>query len=86
MPLLIIRRIDGHSMEPTLKSGKITLASSLKKPKPGRIVIAKKDGIEIIKRVKAINAGQMFLVGDNKNPAHNARVPLRNFVATKLFS
>lgn len=83
--LLIIRRVVGASMEPTFKAGQLVVASSLLKPKVGRVIIAESDGKEVIKRVISIDDDKLKLSGDNPHAAHNKTVPIKDFVATKLF-
>ena len=82
---LILRRVVGHSMSPTLRPGQIIMASSLLLPSKGRIIIANKNGKEIIKRVKFIEHNTLSLEGDNKHSSHNASLPYDAFIATKLF-
>lgn len=82
---LVVRRVTGHSMLPTYKSGQYIIASSLRKPKVGRAVIAKTKTGEVVKRVSAIDSRTIWLVGDNKGPEHNMKVLRSSFVAGLLF-
>ncbi len=66
---LIVRRVVGHSMEPTLREGRIVLASPLLPIGKGDIVVAKVEDREIIKRVSEVTNEGYFLRGDNKT--HN---------------
>lgn len=64
---MIIRRVVGNSMLPTLKNGQIVLAVK-KYFEPGDVVIARAEGKEIIKRVTQLKPN-ITLKGDNKNSA-----------------
>lgn len=61
---LFVRRVVGHSMKPTLNDGQVVLASGLVKPKVGDLVIARVEGLEVIKRVASIEAINVRLTGD----------------------
>ncbi len=79
--LFIIRRVRGNSMAPRLKGGQLIFASSLPKPSVQRVVIARHEGKEIIKRIQKIEGSKFFLVGDNKNRHHNYSVERRDIHA-----
>lgn len=83
--ILIVRRVRGHSMDPTLHSGQIVIASGILQIKKGRIVIARRGEKEIIKRVGSIRGQTVELVGDNANSAHDVTVNLHDVIATKIF-
>lgn len=87
--LLIIRRVVGHSMLPTLRPRQIVIATGLKRPVVGSIVIAKIGNKEIIKRVSAIKNGRYYLVGDNPDDSRDSRefgfVDESQIIARKLF-
>ncbi len=64
---MIIRRVVGNSMLPTLKPGTIVVAR--KKPfSLGDIVMARIEGREVVKRVAQIKP-KLVLRGDNVNSA-----------------
>lgn len=71
---LIIRRVEGHSMEPTLREGQIVVATPLLKVGKGDIVIARPEGREIIKRVSGISSDRLALKGDNDTHSRDSRV------------
>jgi len=81
---LFIRRVEGHSMAPTLKPGQIIIASSLLSVAVGKVVVAHHEGIEIVKRVTSIEPGWIELVGDNVSPSHNARVSPTSVIGVVL--
>ena len=83
---LITRKVVGHSMHPTLQSGKIVWASPLVRPKLGSIVIAQHEGREIIKRIERIVGDTIHLQGDNHNDAHNARIDRRQLLGVVISS
>ncbi len=66
---IIIRRVVGNSMEPTLKQGRVIVATSLFGYKRGDVVVARVEERDIIKRITEINEGKFTLVGDN--PVHS---------------
>ncbi len=66
---LIIRRVVGNSMEPTLRQDQLVVASSLRPPQTGQIVVAKLDsGREVVKRLQILGdtCNGFRLVGDNQ--------------------
>jgi acetyl esterase/lipase len=70
---MILRRIVGNSMRPTLSEGDILFARKHRKIAKGDIVIAKYDNKEIIKRVKKITGKRYYLEGDNKKASTDSR-------------
>ena len=61
---LFLRRVVGHSMSPTLSEGQIVAVSGLMKPRTGDLVIAKVDGLEVVKRVTAHKTDKFTLASD----------------------
>ncbi len=70
---MFVRRVLGKSMLPTLKPGQLVLAIKDKNPAESDIVIAKLDGREVVKRITAVNNGQYFLIGDNRQASTDSR-------------
>jgi len=70
---LILRRVEGHSMRPTLAPDDIVLASPLIRVRPGAVVIAQVGGREFIKRVENIEPDGIRLLGDNYYHSHDSR-------------
>jgi len=78
MLLLQKYKILGHSMEPLLKNGDVILISGLlylfKNPKINDIVAFKeKNGEVLIKRIKEVKNGKLFVSGDNKNDSLDSK-------------
>jgi type IV secretory pathway protease TraF len=72
--ILQLRRISGASMQPTLAEGKVVWASGLYRDlKAGDVVILEHDGIEKIKRVQAVQDGELFVLGDNSRASTDSR-------------
>lgn len=65
MKVIGLRRVIGMSMLPTLSPGQIVIYISWwYRLRVGSIVIFKHDNLEKIKRVHAINEGQLYVLGD----------------------
>ena len=75
LPKFFIRRVVGHSMEPTLKEGQLVVFRH-QTFAINSIVLAKHSGKEIVKRIVRIeNKGnKIWLEGDKASLAHNAVV------------
>lgn len=71
---LIVRRVVGHSMEPTLRPGRIVFASPLLSTGNQDVVVARVDGKDVIKRVSKVSATHIRLVGDNAGHSRDSRV------------
>jgi phage repressor protein C with HTH and peptisase S24 domain len=71
---LILRRIAGDSMRPSLRPGRIVVASThFKSVRPGQIVVVSHDGLEKIKRIRAVRGDRLYLVGDNLSHSTDSR-------------
>lgn len=85
---LVIRVVRGNSMLPALKPGSVVFASSIKKYKPGSIVVAKLATKDVIKRVKKIKNDKVWLASDNQYEIADSRyfgpVNKRQIIGTKL--
>ncbi len=69
---MLVRRVSGNSMLPTLFAGDIVVSLNVK-PKAGDIVIVSVGGREVIKRVQNISPTALFLVGDNLAESTDSR-------------
>ena len=68
---LYLRRVVGHSMQPTLQPGQIVLLSAdTEGLSEGDIVLARIDGKDYIKRLKVVD-GQLQLIGDNREDSQD---------------
>jgi len=72
---MFMRRVEGNSMVPVLKSGDIVFARKIHHMHiyANSIVIANINGKEIIKRVGIVKNGKVFLIGDNKAASTDSR-------------
>ncbi len=71
---ILIRRIEGGSMLPTLKSNQLVFAVKWTNYlKPGDIVIIKHKGLEKIKRIQKLEANKLFIAGDNNSGSTDSR-------------
>ncbi len=71
---ILIRRVSGQSMVPTLRDGKIIIARTIFDDiKPSEFVIVTHDGIEKIKRVAKIKEGKIYIIGDNPQSSTDSR-------------
>lgn len=64
---MLIRRVVGNSMHPSLKQGQLVVAVR-KKISTGKVVVAYLEGREVIKRVTSLKP-TIVLKGDNNNSA-----------------
>ena len=71
--LIIFRRVVGDSMLPTLKPGKLIIASGLVKPRLNQLVVARVEGREIVKRLVKTSAKGAYIVGDNLAESSDSR-------------
>lgn len=66
--------IHGNSMFPTLKPGQYVLIWCwLFKPKVGDIVVIKKNGKDMVKRIQKIHGYEYFVQGDNNKESTDSR-------------
>lgn len=86
--MFMIRRVNGASMHPTLPHGKLVVASRLKKPRVGDVVIVKHHKVEVLKRVHELKDDQAYLLGDNPEESTDSRhygwLPIDRIVAVVL--
>jgi nickel-type superoxide dismutase maturation protease len=68
-----LRRIEGKSMEPSLKEGQIILVSQTRVFSRGDVVVVFVKGREVIKRISDQKEGKVFLEGDNKRASTDSR-------------
>lgn len=69
---MILRRVVGASMAPTLGEGSLVIARK-RLPRLGEIAIARIKNMEIIKRVVRIEGNSFYLVGDNSLESTDSR-------------
>jgi len=83
----MIRRVTGNSMSPALNAGDIVIALN-RKPQVGRVVIARQNNREVIKRIKKLSHGKAYLVGDNSYESQDSRhfgpVPISAILGTVM--
>ena len=66
--------VSGNSMTPTLHSGQDVLSINwFVNPKVGDIVVIKKSGKEMVKRIQKVEDGKVFVVGDNPSESIDSR-------------
>ena len=66
--------VNGNSMYHTLKHGRNVLSIIwFLNPRIGDIVVIKKAGKEIVKRIIKISRSEVFVEGDNKNESTDSR-------------
>lgn len=70
-------KIEGHSMEPTIKTGSVIWvfrwAYFVKSPKLGDVVAFKRDDKIFVKRIVSRQNNGYLLEGDNKNDSLDSR-------------
>ena len=74
-PNLIVRRIVGDSMSPTLRQGRIVVALCRTHfLQVGDVIVLRHDGLEKIKRIKRIDPRfGVYVVGDNPARSTDSR-------------
>ena len=71
--LLLVRRVAGDSMLPTLRAGQLVIAVRPYRLRAGMIVIVYHQGLEKIKRITHIDSGKLFVEGDNAGSSTDSR-------------
>jgi phage repressor protein C with HTH and peptisase S24 domain len=71
--MLSVRRVVGPSMQPTYSPGTIVLGLKWLRPRTGSVVVATRDGLEIIKRVGKVGEQGFYLLGDNPSESTDSR-------------
>lgn len=71
--MLLIRRVLGDSMVPTLVPGTIVLAVRRRSYRPGDIVLIHHDGLDKIKRIRDIQHRKVYVTGDNTHTSVDSR-------------
>ncbi len=69
----IIRQALGKSMMPTIKPGKLLVASKNTEVNIGDVVILNFDDHEIVKRVKYTKGSKIYVLGDNSEYSTDSR-------------
>lgn len=70
----MIRRVQGHSMLPTLLPGAYVVGLRwFMRVRVGRVVVLDKDGREIIKRVSEISPEGVYVLGDHPVASSDSR-------------
>lgn len=71
---LFVRRVVGHSMSPMLEPGRLIIATTfLGKLKAGQVVVLRKNGRELIKRIERVDTGRVYVIGDNPGSSTDSR-------------
>lgn len=71
---ILLRRVVGDSMLPTLKPGQIVVAIRLtQRLKPGQVIIFERQGREQIKRIAQLRDGRVYVLGDNPGRSTDSR-------------
>ena len=74
LSLLFVRRVVGGSMAPKLRPGQLIVATGLfRRLRPGQVVVLRKNDKELVKRIEAIEAGRLFVIGDNLAASTDSR-------------
>lgn len=83
---IMVRRVVGQSMLPTLRPGIVVMFRRFGKCQPGDIVVARVAGREVVKRVLWLDANHAYIVGDNPGYSTDSRqfgpIPVAAIVGT----
>ena len=60
-------------MVPTFAHGRVVIGWRFRRPQLGDVVIARHHRMELIKRISAMQDGQVFLLGDNAEASTDSR-------------
>ena len=72
--LVVVRRVAGTSMQPKFQPNALVWASRLfRNLRAGDVVILEHRGLEKIKRVEAVQDGELFVLGDNAAASTDSR-------------
>lgn len=70
--VLVVRRVVGNSMLPTLKPGQIVIGVKPKLAVDGVVILVHKDK-EIVKRLTKIDGNKLYITGDNPTQSSDSR-------------
>ncbi len=71
---IVVRRVTGASMVPALWPGSLVIGWRWwRRLDPGSLVIVNHNGREKIKRIKTIEAGRVYVLGDNQAESTDSR-------------
>ena len=86
--MFVLRRVDGLSMAPAYKHGKLVVAWRWSKPKVGDVVIVRHHSLELIKRVNRMEEDKVYVLGDNPEESTDSRhygwLPLSSILAVVI--
>ena len=71
--MIILRRVEGNSMNPAYRHGQIILMMTNRSFKKGDVVVAYMRGREVVKRIQKTRSGAVFLLGDNGENSSDSR-------------
>ena len=86
---LMLRRVKGNGMYPTLEKGQLVLVRRRSYCKVNDIVVFVQGGVEKVKRVSGVEGDFLYLLGDNPQFSTDSRqygyVNRENVVGTIIF-
>lgn len=71
--MIRIRRIAGESMSPRLRSGEVAVFWRPDALRRGSVVLVRRAGREVVKRVESIDGDSVRLIGDNRAESTDSR-------------
>ncbi len=70
---VVLRRVEGDSMAPTLTDGQLVIGRQTRELVAGDVVIISHNGLEKIKRIEHHEGDLVYLLGDNPAASTDSR-------------
>ena len=86
---IMLRRVSGNSMAPTLRDGQVVVGHLTRELTAGDVVIVSHNGVEKVKRIEKHEGDLVYLLGDNPGESTDSRtlgwLPAKTIVAKVIW-